>query len=68
MLENASENENLNLEKQSAEDAREHKNLPYIFCIGLISQKRKYIDLRAPEPSSPRAFENIEPTLAVLYA
>jgi hypothetical protein len=45
MLENASENENLNLEKDVHNRAWK---LAEHICIGLISKKRrKYIDLRA---------------------
>jgi hypothetical protein len=33
----------------------------YLHRLNFTHKKRKYIDLRALEPSSPRAFKNVEP-------
>jgi hypothetical protein len=46
MLENASENENLNLENDSC--IIEHESCTYLHRLN-FKKKRKYIELRAPE-------------------
>jgi hypothetical protein len=65
MLEIASETENLNLENNVQKMLESKKTCrAYLHRLN-FTKKRKYIDLRAPEPSSPRAFKNIEPALCL---